>query len=539
MTKRSPFSPDDSVQDWLTSWGFSGNPFATWEAGREIGLNQYFVERSFYEQLRRTVAPTLIFASRGEGKSAMRIMLQSECRPTQPNSPFFAVALTEFAPLVEKYNQAGFCTLNDYLPVILDKTIPNLFLALLELHRIGTIISPRAWCELHYWIKTYTPHYLSAQFFPLLLKNMFPSIPMSQLRSWSEAINFDRYSSTNDQIATIGEMWHLMEKSTAMHPPFLLNSPIAIINALVTFVLDLLTHSYAPCKAFYLLIDGIDEYDVTQNNSETSADILRPLLGNVHFLETPNLAVKFFLPTEQRADLEVVARLDRLTGQVHTLTWEWSTNKNMPSDDLRTLLRRRIQAFNDLGMQTLDELCAPDLRHLLEDYLLKESQNSPRNLLRLGNLLFLEHCREKPQPESRLTYDEWMRAVQRFRNSQTINQTGSKNLLKLDSKTRRVVIGNQELHPPLADLEFRLLNYLYQNPDRICSRQDIMIAVYTEPDDSPHTRQDKLALITDEALGNLVYRLRKKLNQITSTEYLKTFPGQGYLLDLTSTQLAI
>jgi hypothetical protein len=310
----------------------------------------------------------------------------------------------------------------------------------------------------------------------------------------------------------------------------------------VAFVVDLLSLGSIPCKVMYLLVDGIDEFNITQNNPKISGDILGPLLGNVRFLEIPYLAVKFFLPTEQRAELEGVTRLDRLEGELHTLTWDWSTKREISVDDLRELLRRRIRAFNDVGLQTLDELCAPDLRHWIEDALLRECRNSPRNLLRLGNLLFMEHCREYPQPGSEIQRTQWEKAVKRFRATlvreevtmdswkehPVIHEEKTPSLF-VDLEAARVFIGGKELIEPLSNREFRLLAYLYQHKGKVCSRDDIRWHVFTNESDDDQTRNIACETITEENINSVVYRLRKKLGE-QNDFFIKTITGRGFLL---------
>lgn len=113
--------------------------------------------------------------------------------------------------------------------------------------------------------------------------------------------------------------------------------------------------------------------------------MLRPLLGNLRLLEMPHLAVKLFLPAEQQPALEAIARVDRL--DAFTLSWD-SAAKSGHTQSLRELLRSRVRFFHALGSYSLSEMCTRELRHSIEDALLEEGGDSPRNLLRLGNQLF-------------------------------------------------------------------------------------------------------------------------------------------------------
>lgn len=145
MTKKDP------IMAWLADWGFADNPFGIWEASHESLLQKYFVKHPFYEQLRDDHASTLVFASRGHGKTALRLMLQSECRPQQPHSPVFAVSFTEFSSLVAKVEQNQECTVADYLRPFFSAATGLLLEAISDLVIAGATFSPADWGELHYY----------------------------------------------------------------------------------------------------------------------------------------------------------------------------------------------------------------------------------------------------------------------------------------------------------------------------------------------------------------------------------------------------
>lgn len=68
---------------WLKEHGFTGNPFALREAGREERLSEYFVEGPHYDEIKGSTddpRTAFVFAARGCGKSAYRVMIQRSCR---------------------------------------------------------------------------------------------------------------------------------------------------------------------------------------------------------------------------------------------------------------------------------------------------------------------------------------------------------------------------------------------------------------------------------------------------------------------------
>ena len=95
---------------------------------------------------------------------------------------------------------------------------------------------------------------------------------------------------------------------------------------------------------------------------------------------------KFFLPEEQRAAIERIARTnDRL----EALTLTWGGPQPEAAEVLRELLRRRIATFNARGMRGLGELCAGSLRRTIEDEMLKVAGSQQTR----GDIAFLPWAR--------------------------------------------------------------------------------------------------------------------------------------------------
>jgi DNA-binding response OmpR family regulator len=55
-------------------------------------------------------------------------------------------------------------------------------------------------------------------------------------------------------------------------------------------------------------------------------------------------------------------------------------------------------------------------------------------------------------------------------------------MLRLDKRSRRVWIGDIELLPPLSVSQYQLLELLYDNPDRVVSRTELIHAVWGKED---------------------------------------------------------
>jgi DNA-binding winged helix-turn-helix (wHTH) protein len=95
--------------------------------------------------------------------------------------------------------------------------------------------------------------------------------------------------------------------------------------------------------------------------------------------------------------------------------------------------------------------------------------------------------------------------------------------LRLDSEARRVFIDDTEVDPPLSLPQYRLLELLYNNLGRICTRDSVVEAVWPEAMGEG---------VSEQAIDALVRRLRDRLGEIDPEhEYIMTIRGHGFRLN--------
>jgi pSer/pThr/pTyr-binding forkhead associated (FHA) protein len=96
-------------------------------------------------------------------------------------------------------------------------------------------------------------------------------------------------------------------------------------------------------------------------------------------------------------------------------------------------------------------------------------------------------------------------------------------LLRLEKRSRRVWVGNQEIIPPLSLSQYKLLEMLYDHQNQLVSRNDLIEFIWGEK---------QAILVSDQALDALVRRLRERINEIGySHDYIATVRGPGLRLD--------
>lgn len=91
----------------------------------------------------------------------------------------------------------------------------------------------------------------------------------------------------------------------------------------------------------------------------------------------------------------------------------------------------------------------------------------------------------------------------------------------LDHSAQDVWVNGQRLSPPLSPAQFRLLQLLVEHIDQLCSRNQIVAAIWPDTADG----------ISDEAIDALIKRVRARLAEVPNGQrYLVTLRGRGLLL---------
>lgn len=94
--------------------------------------------------------------------------------------------------------------------------------------------------------------------------------------------------------------------------------------------------------------------------------------------------------------------------------------------------------------------------------------------------------------------------------------------LRMDARAHRVSIGAQELEPPLSPPQYRLLELIYSNADRVVQREEIVDYVW--PDSQGEG-------VSEQAIDALVRRLRERLAELDPEHsYIQTVRGHGFRL---------
>lgn len=374
---------EGSMERWLEIAGFSDNPFAFHEAGMESRLSDYFVPPACFTDIVGDPAsprPTVVFAGRGCGKTAQRVMAQHFCKENRfRRGRGIGVVYSDFDAIAAiARSQRRLEVLSGHASEILALAVHGLTDALLTDES-----ALNRYCNLPRWERFYIHCFLN---------HFRRGLSLTQ-RSRLASAQLDpsmRNGAAMDEVSS--DLFRDFREKADTEPAALL--------PLFSKLLDGLGFD-----ALYVLVDGVDELATFSDHREMGIDIIEPVLAKLSFLETPGIAFKFFLPLEWAEALlsRGALRPDRV--QVRFMQWT--------SPELVEMLRRRLSAFR--GGVEMKDLCEPDLGERIESEMTRFCMGSPRNLIRLGNTLFSEHCaRFNGTARPRIPLAAWEKAKTRF-----------------------------------------------------------------------------------------------------------------------------
>lgn len=529
MPGSSPETLQSNIDHWLAGLGFSrGNPFATAEANQERALlPEFFVDVDGYERI-KSDQTVIVFAPRGGGKSALRLVLASQSAPTDPEATTLAVEYTDFDTLIAQRRAGHTLAVEDHMPrllragaaALLDTlcgSLPNAWPTdqLSSAKRRGrsstAAIPAPLRSRLSSMIRAYHPALLDPAPLYERLHALDPAfapdwscfIESITQRSLRGAINDSalRHDEVAQLLADLNDYGNIAPDSAA--------TPVEQVLAFAH-----LAHMLG-FRAVHFLIDRLDEHQETADNYLAQADMLEPLLAHLPLMELYGVAFKFFLAHETHKILlgRPTIRRDRLTDYAVTVTWDQKRLKHLLDERLAVYSDEQVHDLLQICLETHVELGrerAPrQLGEWLEGEMLQVAQGSPRRLLVAGQLLFQAHV-QRNGPSGLLEQADWDAAKSELVRKMPL-------LLRLQRDARSARIGDHEVK--LSPLEQRILKALTDH-NGTCDRETLVNSAW-----------DTAQGVSDEAIAQAVRKLREKLeNTPNNPIYLKTERGRGFKL---------
>lgn len=143
-------------------------------------------------------------------------------------------------------------------------------------------------------------------------------------------------------------------------------------------------------KSVYVLVDRVDEIDLTSTDATNAFVFIRPLLIDLPTLEQEGLGFKFFLWDAMEEDFQAAGvRADRVS--VHSLHWS--------IDDLKLMISQRLKAFSGGRTDSLRALMCDSGEIDVDTLGAHLAEGSPRDLIRLMARVVAEETRISDEKE--------------------------------------------------------------------------------------------------------------------------------------------
>lgn len=511
MGRLKPDQLAETMKQWLAHRNFEANPFTEYQADRESRLSEYFIPTPYYDEIlgsNETPRTMVIYAARGCGKTAHRIMVAKACRENDT----LAVEYTDFGPLPRQIAQPhGSVNLHQHLERILRSGVEAFVEAAIRDPAMSVSLAPEWLARLKWFCLQYHPEVLEATGLADRLRALAGGDLPLDWHGFRQAREMGRLE---EMLAA----QPVMERPSArflvalsdMYPEPLVAEHLSEAQLFGYFV-ELVRR--AGFKAVYVLVDRVDEPAELSSNLDLAADFIAPLLADLPLMECPHAAFKFFLPMEMYGAVRAkpFVRHDRLL--FRRIEWE--------PEALRALLRHRLIAFSGGEVEDLAMISDGTLQKGIDEAIVHHAGGMPRNLLRLGEALFTAHCRQAEEGRETLSQDDWDAALSEFYGKQLPAQLRLPRhpLLRLDCGTKTVYIGTRVV-PGLSGALFHLLWYMYERSGRVIGNAELVDIAGS-----------------DQALRKNISRIREKIEpDPRKPVYLENVPGLGYRLTNTQPQ---
>lgn len=383
----------------LTSWGFVKNPFRIYVAEKEKDTPDLFIEPPYFKDVLgdpQTPYSAIVFGQRGDGKSTLCKMIEHHLRVEDNPS----------APLLIKYMHFPYWKEEEIRKLTLEQHIERLIaLGLDEFIK-------RAERDINLLQKLNNNEKAILQWYVLIffpageykqvekrLTALIDKLPRShrikKLGGWGfrritnylrrRRVEIERVSDDKSPVVQIIKSVLLLIAPSIPESKELRNrTDMDLLKRFRELVVS------AGLPSVIILVDKIDENEVCSDKPEVAAQLVRPLVTSVSYLEIEGVATKLFLPNVTKDILGNKIRTDR----VITREISWS------DDGMRLLLSQRLRTFSNGTIDSLERFVESSLWPEFERKILSYAAQSPRNMIRLLDSVISILCELQEEPTS-------------------------------------------------------------------------------------------------------------------------------------------
>jgi len=408
-----------TFEEYLGKIGFETNPFQYFNADKEIeNISEYFIKPDYFEDVwgdPKNPVSNIIYAPRGGGKTAQRIMIEKRAKETND-----VLTITYTNHDLSAYKKIDEVTINYHL-VYLNR--------LLLLAFFSRIQDPSFNFDFTFSFNERQFIYKVARIYLYDTPASFPNQALHSLKT-VEDYAVDVWNGFKEPIVNVVRQ---ITKSKGLEVDL---SKMEIDKKLQlshkdNFINILALLNKGGYKAIFVLVDKVDEQTLTGNNAEASFKLIEDLLKDLELLELPGISFKFFLWDALKQFAAVAARPDRVFS--YELLWK--------REQIKEMLNKRVQSYSKGKVQTFESLFA---KGRLVGRIILFSELSPRDCVRICNRILSEQFKSDPNV---LKFDESIvnTAIEKFCKEKAPELIPNATNLKHLTKTKQVSFTIEEL----------------------------------------------------------------------------------------------
>ncbi len=348
--------------------GFDENPFEFTNADEEDRLHDYFVPPPYFVSVfgdPNHPKSFFVFAPRGGGKTAQRRMIEEQCE----KEDVLAITYDRFDFLGKKKIKE--ITSNDHLQKINERCLAGLLVALYGNPDAKNALSKYE----REMLVILSSKYLSG------LDEVAMKGTLDSLKSFKNRVQ----DFWNEWFPLIGPGINILIKKLAgvdvgqfsdyhKDSRFKTTPPKHELKIIVDLAQKI---GY---RSIYVLIDRVDETEITGNDAKASFMLIEPLVRDLELLELKGIAFKFFLWDQLEPLYLSIARTDRIRHEI--LEWD--------DEMLLEMWSKRLAAYSSGMVKGLNDVSEPLENYSVDELAVIFANQSPRDMIRIGAQIIAE-----------------------------------------------------------------------------------------------------------------------------------------------------
>lgn len=365
-------------------------------AEHEQDLQLFFLEPPYFKDVfGDPAAPSssIVFGHRGEGKSTICNMINYELQKDESNK-VLVVPYMDFSAWNEK--EIRELSLKHHLERILGLSVEKLIEEAKQDVRILENLESNSRSVLQWFVLRFLPAAEYQQVERKLIA-LFDSLSQTQrIKRFGDIgfrrigsylrrkkIEFEKVADSESKIVQATKaILTLLGPSIPGSKDLRNETMLGLLHRFKGLILS------AGFASMYILVDKVDEIEACSGNYDIVAKLVSPMVTSLRYLETKKVATKLFLPMQVREILGSRVRTDRIL----TRNISWS------KESLSAMLRKRLLAFSDNKIETLEPFVEPDIWNAFEQKLFYYAALCPRNLIRITDHVIAELCELEQNP---------------------------------------------------------------------------------------------------------------------------------------------